>query len=90
MLQLIPLTVKITKTFIQNLGWEIIPHPPYSSDLISIDFNHFFALYLNFFEKSNLITTLLFKIGHLELQTTEVFYVQNQKTSRTLRVNHKQ
>lgn len=40
----LPLTANIIKAVIQELGWEIIPHPPYSPDLASSDLHLFRCL----------------------------------------------
>jgi hypothetical protein len=34
----------MTKTLIQELGWEIIPHPPYSLYLAPSDYHLFLSL----------------------------------------------
>ena len=39
-----PHTANITKAAIQELGWEVIPHPPYSPDLAPSDFHLFRSL----------------------------------------------
>src|SRR3954469_23682395 len=36
-----PHTVKMTKEKLQALGWEVLPHPPYSPDLAPSDFHLF-------------------------------------------------
>jgi hypothetical protein len=37
-------TANMTKEAIQELDWEILPHPPYSPDLVSSDYHLFRAL----------------------------------------------
>lgn len=39
-----PHTAKLTKSAIQSLGWEVLPHPPYSLDLAPSDFHLFRSL----------------------------------------------
>jgi histone-lysine N-methyltransferase SETMAR len=36
-----PYTANMTKAVIQELDWEIVPHPPYSPDLAPSDYNLF-------------------------------------------------
>ena len=37
-------TKKLTRSKIHDLGWEILPHPPYSPDLASSDYYLFLTL----------------------------------------------
>ena len=39
-----PHVAKMTKSVIEELGWEILPHPPYSPDLAPTDFHLFCSL----------------------------------------------
>jgi len=39
-----PHVAKMTKSVIEELGWEILPHPPYSPDLAPTDFHLFRSL----------------------------------------------
>lgn len=39
-----PHTANITKTTLQELDWEVLPHPPYSPDLAPTDFHLFRSL----------------------------------------------
>jgi hypothetical protein len=39
-------TANMTKAAIQELGWKIVPHPPYSPDLAPSDY-HFFRAFSN-------------------------------------------
>jgi [histone H3]-lysine36 N-dimethyltransferase SETMAR len=39
-----PHVAKMTKTVIQELGWEVLPHPPYSPDLAPSDYYLFLLL----------------------------------------------
>ena len=41
-------SANLTKNTIQELGWEVNPHPPYSPDLAPSDFQLFRALSNNF------------------------------------------
>lgn len=43
-------TANITKAAMQNLCWEVIPHPPYFPDLAPSDFNFFH--FMTTFEES--------------------------------------
>src|SRR3954470_24641667 len=36
-----PHVAKLTKEKLKTLGWEVLPHPPYSPDLASSDFHLF-------------------------------------------------
>jgi hypothetical protein len=40
-------TANMTKATIQELDWEILPHPPYSPDLASSDYHLFRSLSLS-------------------------------------------
>ncbi len=42
-----PHVARVTQTKLNNLGIEVVPHPPYSPDLSSTDF-HFFKHLENF------------------------------------------
>jgi histone-lysine N-methyltransferase SETMAR len=39
-----PHTANMTKAAVQKLDWEILPHPPYSSDLAPSDYHLFRSL----------------------------------------------
>ncbi len=39
-----PHTAKLTKEKINQLGWELLPHPPYSPDLAPSDYHLFLAM----------------------------------------------
>ena len=39
-----PHSANLAKNTTQELGWEVIPHPPYSPDVASSDFNLFSSL----------------------------------------------
>ncbi len=39
-----PHTARLTKAKIRELGWEVLPHPPYSPDLAPSDFHLFLAM----------------------------------------------
>ncbi len=39
-----PHTAKITKAKIKELGWKLLPHPPYSPDLAPSDFHLFLSM----------------------------------------------
>ena len=39
-----PHTAQLTKMAIQELGWEVLPHPPYSPDLAPSDYHLFRSL----------------------------------------------
>lgn len=39
-----PHTAQLTQQKIANLGWELLPHPPYSPDLSPSDFQAFLSL----------------------------------------------
>ena len=39
-----PHVAKMTKSVIEELGWEILPHPPYSPDLAPTNFHLFRSL----------------------------------------------
>ncbi|XP_014790550.1 histone-lysine N-methyltransferase SETMAR-like [Octopus bimaculoides] len=39
-----PHTARLTKTLLEELGWEILPHPPYSPDLAPSDYHLFRGL----------------------------------------------
>lgn len=47
-----PHSAKLTKMVIQELGWEVLPHPPYSPDLAPSDYHLFRALSNNLSGKS--------------------------------------
>jgi hypothetical protein len=47
-----PHTANITKAAIQELDWEILPHPPYSLDLAPSDYHLFRSLSNNLREVS--------------------------------------
>lgn len=40
-----PHTAKLTKKKIEELGWEVLPHPPYSPDVAPSDFHLFLAMF---------------------------------------------
>jgi [histone H3]-lysine36 N-dimethyltransferase SETMAR len=40
-----PHTAKITPDKLKDLGWTVIPHPPYSSDLAPSDYHLFRSMY---------------------------------------------
>jgi histone-lysine N-methyltransferase SETMAR len=62
----LPHTANMTKAAIQELDWEILPHPPYSPDLAPSDYHLFCSLSNNLrgaeFPSS---TTLSSKIGSM-------------------------
>jgi hypothetical protein len=39
-----PHTARVTKTKLNQLGWDVLPHPPYSPDLAPTDFKAFLSL----------------------------------------------
>ena len=39
-----PHVATLTKNAIQDLGWEVLPHPPYSPDLAPSDYHFFRSL----------------------------------------------
>ncbi|XP_029653867.1 histone-lysine N-methyltransferase SETMAR-like [Octopus sinensis] len=44
-----PHTAQLTKTLLEELGWEILSHPPYSPDLAPSDY-HLFRGLQNYFD----------------------------------------
>lgn len=50
-----PHTARITSQKIEELGWEKIPHPPYSSDLAPSDYHLFHSLQ-NHLEETAFVT----------------------------------
>jgi hypothetical protein len=47
-----PQTANMTKVAIQQLDWEILPHPPYSLDLAPLDYHLFCSLFNNLYKVS--------------------------------------
>jgi hypothetical protein len=53
----------MTKAAIQELDWEILPHPPYSPDLAPSDYHLFLSLSPTICAEFPSTTTLSSKIG---------------------------
>ena len=75
-----PHSANVTKITIQGLGWEVIPHPPYSPDLAPSDFHLFRSLSNNLQETSfpdeNVLRTWLDDLFNSEQRD---FYRRNRK-----------
>jgi len=61
-----PHTAQLTREIINKMGWEVLPHPPYSPDLAPCDFHLFGSLKEHYVGRSSRITkmsTNLWEIG---------------------------
>lgn len=70
-----PHTSKLTKAVIEELGWEVLPHPPYSPDLAPSDYHLFRSLQNaldgNIFDDE---TALQAWLDHFFVSKTAAFY----------------
>ena len=79
-------SANLTKTTIQELGWEDISHPPYSPDLASSDFHLFRSLSNNLqgtsFTDENVLRTRF--DDFFKLKTTRLLQSRNRKITPAL------
>ena len=70
-----PHTSLITRKTLLELGWEVMPHPPYSPDLASSDY-HLFRLLQNHLDKKTFDSNEAFKndLIHFFASKNQTFY----------------